>query len=94
MDILAAVQLSNREGEGAPPTHVMYRSNLCWTVCLNAVRQLEKFALITRQIDSNGRTRFFLTPKGMEELERYRLVSRAVMFGDYCEQNLVVTVNQ
>ncbi|MDG7000693.1 MAG: hypothetical protein JRN15_16485, partial [Nitrososphaerota archaeon] len=90
---LAAVQLSNRDGEGAPPTHIMYRSNLSWTVCLNAVRKLEQYSLITRQIGANGRPRFFLTPKGMEELERYRLLSRAVLFGDYCEQNLVVAVN-
>ncbi len=65
IDILQAIA----DGAGRP-THIMYRSNLSWSIMQNFVRVLEQQGLIAR-VDKDGKKNYGLTEKGQRVLQTY-----------------------
>ncbi len=70
IDILQAIA----DGAGRP-THIMYRSNLSWSIMQNFVRVLEQQGLIAR-IDKDGKKNYVLTEKGKRVLQTYVSVKK------------------
>jgi predicted transcriptional regulator len=65
IDILQAIA----DGAGRP-THIMYRSNLSWSIMQSFVRVLEQQGLISR-MDREGKKNYVLTEKGQRVLQTY-----------------------
>jgi predicted transcriptional regulator len=65
IDILQAIS----EGAGRP-THIMYRSNLSWSVMQGFIRALEQQELISAK-EGEGRRNYILTAKGRRVLDNY-----------------------
>ena len=64
-DILQAIS------EGAQrPTHIMYRTNLSWSVMEGYVKSLEAQALIVANLDANKRS-YHLSTKGLQLLSQF-----------------------
>ncbi len=65
IDILQAI----KEGAGRP-THIMYRSNLSWSVMQGFIRTLELQGLVRTEA-SERKKRYLLTEKGERVLKTY-----------------------
>jgi predicted transcriptional regulator len=65
IDILQAI----KEGAGRP-THIMYRSNISWSVLQGFIKTLEIQGLV-RTETSERKKRFLLTEKGERVLKTY-----------------------
>jgi predicted transcriptional regulator len=65
IDILQAI----KEGAGRP-THIMYRSNLSWSVMQGFIRTLEIQGLVKTEA-SERKKRYLLTEKGERVLKTY-----------------------
>jgi predicted transcriptional regulator len=65
IDIMQAIA----EGAGRP-THIMYRSNLSWSIMQTFIRTLEQQGLIVRN-DIDGKKNYTLTEKGFRVLRTY-----------------------
>ncbi len=70
IDIMRAI----REGAGRP-THIMYRSNLSWSVMQNFIYSMELQGLVITR-DSEGRKAYSLTEKGQRVLDTYLSVRK------------------
>jgi predicted transcriptional regulator len=70
IDIMRAIT----EGAGRP-THIMYRSNLSWSVMQNFIHNMEIQGLVVTK-DSEGRKSYALTEKGQRVLETYLSVRK------------------
>jgi predicted transcriptional regulator len=57
-------------GEPQRPTRVMYKANLCWTVCKDLLNHLAAKGLIMA-VSEGDRTRYELTAKGREVVDSY-----------------------
>lgn len=68
IDIMQAI----KEGAGRP-THIMYRSNLSWSVMQGFIRSLESQGLV-RTDESGPKKRYMLTEKGERVLKTYESV--------------------
>jgi predicted transcriptional regulator len=68
IDILIAI----KEGAGRP-THIMYRSNLSWSVMQGFVKSLETQGLV-RTVEEERKKRYILTEKGDRVLSTYQTV--------------------
>lgn len=70
IDIMQAIS----EGAGRP-THIMYRSNLSWSVMQNFIHSMEIQGLVVTK-DSEGRKSYVLTEKGQRVLQTYTSVRK------------------
>lgn len=69
MEVKIDVMQAIAEGAGRP-THIMYRSNLSWSVMQNFIRSMEVQGLVvTRELE--GRKSYALTEKGKRVLSTY-----------------------
>ena len=72
MEVKLDILLAIKEGAGRP-THIMYRSNLSWSVMQGFIRSLETQGLVTTE-EQERKKRFVLTEKGERVLRTYESV--------------------
>ncbi|HKW03879.1 MAG TPA: winged helix-turn-helix domain-containing protein [Nitrososphaerales archaeon] len=70
IDIMQAIS----DGAGRP-THIMYRSNLSWSVMQSFIRSMESQGLLVMRL-AEGRKSYALTEKGQRVLETYHSVKK------------------
>lgn len=70
IDIMQAIS----DGAGRP-THIMYRSNLSWSVMQSFIRSMESQGLLVIRA-AEGRKSYALTEKGQRVLETYHSVKK------------------
>ena len=70
IDIMQAIS----DGAGRP-THIMYRSNLSWSVMQSFIRSMESQGLLVIRV-AEGRKSYALTEKGQRVLETYHSVKK------------------
>jgi predicted transcriptional regulator len=72
MEVKLDILLAIKEGAGRP-THIMYRSNLSWSVMQGFIRSLEVQGLIKTE-EKERKRRYVLTEKGERVLKTYESV--------------------
>jgi predicted transcriptional regulator len=72
MEVKLDILLAIKEGAGRP-THIMYRSNLSWSVMQGFIRSLEVQGLIKTE-EKERKRKYVLTEKGERVLKTYESV--------------------
>jgi predicted transcriptional regulator len=76
MEVKIDILLAIKEGAGRP-THIMYRSNLSWTVMQGFIRTLEVQGLVRTETIERKKT-YLLTEKGERVLKTYLSVRKRI----------------
>jgi predicted transcriptional regulator len=76
MEVKIDILLAIKEGAGRP-THIMYRSNLSWTVMQGFIRTLEVQGLVRTETIERKKT-YLLTEKGERVLKTYLSVRKQI----------------
>lgn len=72
MEVKLDILLAIKEGAGRP-THIMYRSNLSWSVMQGFIRSLEVQGLVKTE-EKERKRKYILTEKGERVLKTYESV--------------------
>jgi len=69
------LQIIRQKSGRIKPTHILYKSNLSYTMMGDYLQELMSKGFIKEILDNNGKSRTYaITPKGDGYLQQYRLV--------------------